>query len=219
MPAFAARLYDRMMSGPASSAHYADMARDLTAQGVGRRLLDVGTGPGRLLGEIRKLDDSVELHGLDLSSAMVDLATRKLDGQAVSLHAGSIRRTEFASDFFDVVTCAGSFYLWDEPAACLAEIHRILAPGGAAYLYETLRDCNRQAFEAALRDNLRREPLLRRLLAPRFLRKQLRMTYTAEEIRSIAAQTPFAGSATVTPISLGGLPVWARIELRRAKAS
>lgn len=216
LPSLGAWLYDRMMSGPSTSAQYADISRDLVAFGLGRRLLDVGTGPGRLLAEIRKLDPNVELYGLDISHAMVKLATRNLNGQTVSLQIGSIRRTGFEASFFNVVTCSGSFYLWDEPVACIEEIHRILAPGGSAFLYESIRDYNQQAFRTALQNNLQREGLLRRLIAPHFLRKQLSMTYSTDEIQSIVAQTSFAAHASITPISLGGLPIWLKIVLQRA---
>ena len=90
------------------------------------------------------------------------------------------------------------------------------SPGGSAFLYESIRDYNQQAFRTALQNNLQREGLLRRLIAPHFLRKQLSMTYSTDEIQSIVAQTSFAAHASITPISLGGLPIWLKIVLQRA---
>jgi len=214
LPPFAAGLYDRMLRGRGPDSHYADLAKDLLAQGARGRLLDVGTGPGRLLVELRAAAPSLELHGLDISPAMVALARRTL-GSGAELRVGSIAGTDYPAASFDVVTCSGSFYLWDEPQAGLAEVHRLLAPGGAAHLYESTRDYDRPALKAALARNLAGERLVRRLLAPRFLERQLAMTYTAEEVRGIVARTPFAGRCSITPLTLGGLPVWMRVTLRR----
>jgi len=215
IPKFGARLYDKMMTGHSAEAHFADIARDVVDRGVGRRLLDVGTGPGRLLAEVRKLNPEVELHGLDISAAMVELAERNLRGDKVQLSLGSIRSTSYETGFFDTVICSGSFYLWDEPIACLGEIHRILAVGGRACLYESTRDFDPEAFRKALQHNLREEPLLRKCLAPHFLRRQLAMTYSTDEIRSIVAQTQFSAHTEVAPVTLGGLPVWLRVALTK----
>lgn len=214
LPPFAAGLYDRMLRGRGADSHYADLAKDLLAQGARGRVLDVGTGPGRLLVELRAAAPSLELHGLDISPAMVALARRTV-GDGVELRVGSIAGTDYPAGSFDVVTCSGSFYLWDEPEACLTEVHRLLAPGGAAHLYESTREYDRAALEAALERNLVGERLVRRLLAPRFLRRQLTLTYTADEVHRIVARTPFAGRCGITPLTLGGLPVWMRVTLRR----
>ncbi len=55
------RAHTQVWSRPSASGQFADIARDLVERGVGERLLDVGTGPGRLLAELRKLDPEVEL--------------------------------------------------------------------------------------------------------------------------------------------------------------
>lgn len=214
LPPFAAGLYDRLLSGRGADAHYADLAKDLLAQGARGRLLDVGTGPGRLLAQLRAVAPGLELHGLDISPAMVALARRTLGGD-VELRVGSVAKTDYPPASFDVVTCSGSFSLWDEPEAGLAEVHRLLAPGGAVHLYESTRDDDPAALEAALRRNLAGERLLRRLLAPRFLRRQLAMTYTAAEVGRIVARSPFAGRCSLSPLTLGGLPVWMRVSARR----
>ncbi len=90
------------------------------------RLLDVGTGPARLLLEVHRLNPHIALFGLDISHAMVELATKNLSGMNAQIRLGNIRATHYDSDFFDFVTCSGSFYLWDNAVEGLEETYRIL---------------------------------------------------------------------------------------------
>ena len=99
----------------------------------------------------------------------------------------------------------------------LNEIRRILKRGYSAYLYETYRDIDEHGFQRALQKNLSQEKLLFRLTAPRFLRKQIEMTYNKCEVESLLGQSEFSDSHVITPITLGGLPIWLRIELLKLK--
>jgi ubiquinone/menaquinone biosynthesis C-methylase UbiE len=76
------------------------------------------------------------------------------------------RHTDFLSDTFDLVACTGSFYLWDQPEAGLQEIYRPLKSGQTAYLFECDRESDRQAFQGALRENLRHLNRLSRMIGP-----------------------------------------------------
>ncbi len=156
-PGFAARLYDRLTQEKAIRPQYTEVAQDLALRISGGRLLDVGAGPGRLLLDMHKLRPDVELHGLDISASMVQLARRNLVGTPAEIRQGSIEQTEYRNEFFDLVTCMGSFYLWNNPQRCLEEIFRILKPGQSAYLYETHRDCNVDEVWSPVREKLRGE--------------------------------------------------------------
>lgn len=214
LPRFAARLYDRML--PRSNRiQIEELARDLASRTSAGPLLDVGTGPGRLLGAVHRIAPQIRLYGLDIAETMVERARSVLEGVDVDLRVGTIERTDYPSGFFDVVTCTTSLYLWDEPVACLAEIHRILRPGGRAYLYEVYQDVDHDAVREKLRENLRGENLLRRLLLPWLLRDQLRITYSLEDYRRLLDRSVFAGGYRVERITLGNLPMWVRLELEK----
>ena len=215
---FGARNYERLMAGPMSGEHYPRFARDLAERVPSGSVLDLGTGPGRMLEELRLAAPGLELHGLDISPAMLERARLRL-GEGIDLRLGSAAATGYGPGSFDAVTCTKSFYLWDDPDACLAEIHRVLKPGGRAILYESVRDCDLAAVDAAIRLGLRSAQgrsagLLLRLLAPAFLRRQLAETYSRQEIRAIAERSPFRTCG----IEDAGvkLPVWVRVELRKA---
>jgi ubiquinone/menaquinone biosynthesis C-methylase UbiE len=178
-------------------------------------MLDVGTGPGKLLFEVHQLNPGIELFGLDISEAMVQLARKNLTGINVDIQRGDVRHTNYPEDSFDVVTCTGSFYLWDNPEECLEEIFRILKRSQSAYLFETYQDFNESEVHEALEANLRGERWVRRLITPVFLRRQLRMTYRTSEIEGIILHTSFRGSHSLEKMTLGGLPAWLRIRLTK----
>jgi ubiquinone/menaquinone biosynthesis C-methylase UbiE len=213
LPAFAAKLYDSMMQSSATKLQYREIAQDLVSRMKSGRLLDVGTGPGYLLREIHKLNPEIELHGLDISNSMVEQANRNLADIKVDLQCGNIKATNYKSDLFDLVTCSGSFYLWDNPIDSLEEIYRILKLGGAAYLYETHRDINKQELWQKMRENLKGDNLIRKVFAPRFFIKQIGMTYTKKEIAEIIEKTSFVRSYTIEEITIFNLPVWVRVRL------
>ncbi|MGW6931303.1 class I SAM-dependent methyltransferase [Lentzea sp. NPDC054927] len=95
---------------------------------AGRRILDAGCGAGPLLAELRERGAAVS--GFDLSAGMVDLARRRL-GDDVDLRVADLAAPLPYADgaFDDVVASLVLHYLEDwDPA--LAELHRVLVPGG-----------------------------------------------------------------------------------------
>jgi SAM-dependent methyltransferase len=215
LPGPGARLYDTLMRIRPIQSLYNQVAEELTAAVSGGRLLDAGTGPGRLLLEIHRLDPTMKLFGLDVSPSMVRVARQNLAGIDADLRVGSVAHTTYESDHFHVVTCTGSLYLWDAPRHGIEEIHRILRPGCSAYLYEPYRDCDADEFEAALRDNLRQVNWVLRLIGPSLLRKVTRTARRVEDYRRILADTSFAANWRVEQVVLGNLPMWVRMQLTK----
>ena len=95
MPRFAARLYDWFMSMKPTQAQTRDVACDLASRIKQGRLLDIGTGPGRLLLELHRLNPRIELFGLDISPAMIDAARRNLSRIPVNLRQGRAEQAGF----------------------------------------------------------------------------------------------------------------------------
>ncbi|SEQ70468.1 class I SAM-dependent methyltransferase [Natrinema salaciae] len=95
------------------------------------RALDVATGGGHVAGSLAETDVS-RVVAADLSPAMVRTATDVYDGlEGVVVDA---ERLPFASDRFDAVTCRFAAHHFPDPAAFLAEVERVLAPGGVLAL-------------------------------------------------------------------------------------
>jgi ubiquinone/menaquinone biosynthesis C-methylase UbiE len=177
--------------------------------------LDIGTGLGKLLLEIHRLNPQLELFRLDISASMAQLARQNLAGRRARIDHGYISAARYEDDFFDGVTATGSFYLWDRPIQGLAEIHRILMPGRSAYLFETRSDFDEADFQRALKANLAGENIVRKLIAPALLMSQFKTTYPVGKLEGIIKQTNFASSHQTERVTLGGLPVWLRIEMTK----
>jgi ubiquinone/menaquinone biosynthesis C-methylase UbiE len=214
-PRFAAQLYDYMISGISTRAQTYEIAKYLTSKIEKGKLLDIGTGPGKLLVEINNLNPHIKLYGLDISESMLKIAEKNLSNIPIDLRLGNIRKTEYEDDFFDIITSTGSFYLWDYPIESIEEIHRLLKVNGLAYLFETYKEYNEQDFKRQLKSNLKKENFLRRYLSPYFLNRQLKMTYSISEIENILEKTSFKNSYEINIIKLGGLPIWLRISLNK----
>jgi ubiquinone/menaquinone biosynthesis C-methylase UbiE len=217
MPGFATRLYDNLTSLAGVTRGFQEIAEFLAERVPAGNLLDVGTGPGRLLREIRRTCPNTILFGLDISKAMIDLARKNLRGlDGIDLRVGNIAATDYPSGFFDRVVSTGSFYNWDRPIAGLDEIFRILQPGSTAHIYESVNDYDRELLEAALTKNLEGIGAVRKAVSRHFLFKQLGMTYSTEDLHRIVGQSAFAETHQVERIVLGGLPVYVRIDLLKA---
>src|SRR5689334_17124983 len=105
---------------------------DLAGDVAGRRILDAGCGSGPLSAALRAKGAVVT--GFDGSPAMVELARQRL-GDDVALHVADLSRPLPFPDgaFDDVVMSLVLHYLRDWTAP-LAELRRVLKPGGRLIL-------------------------------------------------------------------------------------
>lgn len=216
MPSFAVRLYDDLTSVKGVNRGFEEISSFVEKNLRQGRLLDVGTGPGRLLFEINKRIPNLELYGIDISASMLDRARQNLKTiKDLNLQVGNIVQTDFPDGFFDCIVSSGSFYNWDKPIEGLNETYRILKPGRTAYIFETHRDFNSEFSKSALRMNLKEYNFLRRIISKYFLKRQLKMTYAVKEFDDILKLTDFRKSYNIARITLGNLPIYVRLELSK----
>jgi SAM-dependent methyltransferase len=95
-------------------------------------ILDVATGTGRLPLDLMRERFSGRIVGLDLSRGMLRQARAKLRpyGDRVSLIWQNASRLPFDEGMFDAVTCLEAVEFLPNPRAALAEMVRVLRPGG-----------------------------------------------------------------------------------------
>jgi ubiquinone/menaquinone biosynthesis C-methylase UbiE len=105
---------------------------------VGGRVLEVGCGRGVAMPVLARLLAPARLAGLDLDAGLLEQARRSADaaGIAVELVPGDVRRMPFPDGSFDLVVDFGTCYHIARAAQALAEIARVLAPGGL-FVHET----------------------------------------------------------------------------------
>ena len=99
----------------------------------GLRVLDFGCGPGTISVGLARAVAPGELHGVDMEESQVDLARSmaKANGQDNSIfHVGDVTNLPFEDGFFDVAHCHGVLTHVPDTQATLAEVKRVLKPGG-----------------------------------------------------------------------------------------
>jgi ArsR family transcriptional regulator len=100
-------------------------------EGTLGRLLDIGTGTGRIAELLA--DRAEHVVALDKSTEMLRLARARLQGfppQKVELVQGDFASLPFGEDAFDTVVLHQVLHYAQEPAQALAEAARVCRPGG-----------------------------------------------------------------------------------------
>jgi ubiquinone/menaquinone biosynthesis C-methylase UbiE len=115
------------------NAYYARPAMiDLAGDVEGRRMLDAGCGSGPLFEDLRSRGAHVS--GFDASPAMLELARQRLGADADLRVADLSQPLPYADATFDDVVCSLVLHYLREWTAPLAELRRVLKPGGRLLL-------------------------------------------------------------------------------------
>ena len=101
----------------------------------GMDLLDVGCGPASVTADLAELVAPGRVVGLDASPAVLDIARDLLAERGlrdrVELMEGDVFALPFDDDTFDVVHAHQLLQHLDDPVAALAEMRRVVRPGGS----------------------------------------------------------------------------------------
>ena len=131
--------YDALVA-TALEGFYARVAGEVAAAHPGGKLLEVGSGPGRLAVRLAREAPGITLTGVDISDAMVERAARRAAGAGLServrFEVGDVAALPLSDQEFDGVVSTLSLHHWSDPASGLAEIHRVLKPAGEARIYD-----------------------------------------------------------------------------------
>lgn len=101
-----------------------------------RRILEIGCGRGIALPVISRLCRPDRLVGVDIDDSVLHDAAVLTRGLDVELVRADVRALPFPDAAFDVVIDFGTCYHIGNPAQAMAEITRVLAPGGL-FCHET----------------------------------------------------------------------------------
>jgi 2-polyprenyl-3-methyl-5-hydroxy-6-metoxy-1,4-benzoquinol methylase len=93
-------------------------------------ILDIGCGDGGILRSL-KVRGYRNLHGLEIS----DYAVRRLRGEGIEMHAGMLPAPTLPPAAFDVVIASQVLEHVIRRRRFLAEIGRLLKPGGRAFFF------------------------------------------------------------------------------------
>lgn len=151
-----------------SFAPYRDLRREVlelveaaVPQGAQRgaiRILNVECGPGNLA--INLAEAGFAVVGLDRYAALIEVAREKRRAKHLTnlafQHADLAGGNTFREGAFDQIVSVHSLYVHPNPRRKLAEVHRVLKPGGHVVFINHTR---RLGLRTTLRDTLRREGL------------------------------------------------------------
>jgi ubiquinone/menaquinone biosynthesis C-methylase UbiE len=123
--------YDRQMGF--FDRHLFAGSRDWICSRATGRVLEVAIGTGLNLAHY---PNEVQLTGLEWSAAMLDIARHRAGqlGRAVDLRQGDAQALEFPDAAFDTVVCTFSLCAIPDDQKAVAEMARVLRPGGLLLL-------------------------------------------------------------------------------------
>ena len=118
----------------------------LTSRATGR-VLEVAVGTGL---NLTRYAPGVTVTGIELSPEMLAIARSRAErhGLGVDLHEGDAHDLPFDDASFDTVVCCLALCSIPDPPRALAEMRRVLVPGGRLLLLDHVRSTARLLFAA-----------------------------------------------------------------------
>jgi ubiquinone/menaquinone biosynthesis C-methylase UbiE len=123
------RFFDRALVGG---------GREWVCSRVEGDTLEIAVGTGR---NLRHYPPGTRLTGIELSPEMLAIAKRRADDAGIDadLRLGDAQALEFPSARFDTVVCTLALCTIPDDAKAVAEVRRVLRPGGRFLLLEHVR--------------------------------------------------------------------------------
>jgi ubiquinone/menaquinone biosynthesis C-methylase UbiE len=130
--------YERMMGAWSRIAGAAFL--DWLAPRAGQRWVDVGCGNGAFTELVVERCAPASVDGVDPSDAQLKYARTRKAGTVARFRAGDAMALPYGDDAFDVAAMALVLFFVPDPAKGIAEMARVVAPGGlvSAYSWDML---------------------------------------------------------------------------------
>lgn len=123
----------------ASMADRRELIRDRLDLRPGEAILSIGCGPGFETAELAEaVGISGQVHGIDTSEAVLEIAGRRCDDMAqVTLERADATDIPVADESFDAAVAVQIYEYIQDVDSAVAELARVLRPGGRATVYAT----------------------------------------------------------------------------------
>ena len=142
IPAPLASLYEKATRLVIES-YYSGLAEEIVSGFKEGALLDLGTGPGHLPIEIVKRSPLIRCDGIDLSGRLIKMArvnARKAGvADRLNFEVGNAAKLRSEDESYDMVISTGMLHMLKDPVKVLRECHRVLKPGGEAWIHDPAR--------------------------------------------------------------------------------
>ena len=155
------------------------------------QVLEVAPGPGFLSIELARR--GLKVCAFDISQTFVEIARRNATHEGVSprFEVGNAAALPVADASVDFVVCRAAFKNFTEPVKALAEMRRVLRPGGVALLIDMRRDTSLSEIKRYV-DGLGVSRLNRWFMMFVFRNMLIKRAYLLEEIRRMALEAGWA---------------------------
>ena len=158
---------------------------------AGGSLLEVAPGPGFLSIELAKR--GLQVRAVDISKTFVEIARRNAtaEGVTVRFQLGNASALPIDDESVDFVVCRAAFKNFTEPVKALAEMRRVLRPGGHAMLIDMRRDVSVPELQRYV-NGLGVSRLNRWFMMLSFRGMLIKRAYPTEEIRRMTVEAGWA---------------------------
>ncbi|MBV9123572.1 MAG: class I SAM-dependent methyltransferase [Planctomycetes bacterium] len=135
-----ARDYDAMDHREVNRVFVTDFLAFWNGQGL---ILDLGTGTGQIPIELCRRDPKIQVVALDMAEHMLYLARDNVSraglGERIQLERGDAKALPYAADTFGAIISNSIVHHIPEPRKVLAEMVRVVRPGGCLFVRDLLR--------------------------------------------------------------------------------
>jgi ubiquinone/menaquinone biosynthesis C-methylase UbiE len=158
---------------------------------TGGRILEIAPGPGYFCIELAKLG-KYRITGLDISKSFVAMARRNADaaGVQVDFRQGNASAMPFDARAFDFTFCQAAFKNFSQPVQAIAEMYRVLRPGGVAVISDLRCDASADDIEREVK-GMHLSPVNEFMTRWSFRHLLLGRAYSTEKMKQFVQQTPF----------------------------
>ena len=122
--------FRRLLNRRSAETHAAHLIPRLKP---GLRVLDFGCGPGTISVSLASAVSPGEFHGIDVEESQIGLARAAAEAGGhdnATFHVGDATALPFEDAYFDVAHCHAVLMHVPDTEAALAEVKRVLKPGG-----------------------------------------------------------------------------------------
>ena len=117
------------------------MFQELLSGIHGGKVLDIGCGSGQFIETlVQSLGSYESFTGIDVDEAALQEAGDKFPGDSFRFIKASSLALPFEADFFDLVSISKALHHVEDDRQTLAEMKRVLKPGGYFLVNEMIRD-------------------------------------------------------------------------------
>lgn len=99
-------------------------------------VVDLGSGPGTLTADLGRCLPAAMVIGVEPSARMLEIAREAPVVANVRFAEGSAEHLPFLDASVDLIVSSLSAHHWDDLAAAVGEVRRVLRPGGCARIYD-----------------------------------------------------------------------------------